>query len=45
MNYETAYSFEEDLFAALGIGEEWEEQEEIDAYAAEDARILKEYGF
>ena len=45
MNYETSYSFEEDLFAALGIGEEWEDQETADAYAEEDARILKEYGF
>ena len=45
MNYETSYSFEEDLFAALGIGEEWEDQETADAYAEEDAKILKEYGF
>jgi len=35
---------EEDIFAALGITEEWEDDEK-DQYTEEDARILKEYGF
>jgi len=34
-----------DLFEALGIKEEWEEEEISDAYAEQDARTLKEYGF
>ena len=34
-----------DLFEALGITEEWEEQELADRYAEQDARTLKEYGF
>ena len=35
-----------DIFEALGITEEWEEQEETtNQYAQEDARILKEYGY
>ena len=34
-----------DLFEALGIAEEWEEQEVADQYAEQDARTLKEYGF
>ena len=36
---------EEDIFSVLGIKDEWEEDEETDVYAEEDARILKEYGF
>lgn len=36
---------DQDLFTALGINEEWEEQELSDAYAEEDARTLKEYGY
>jgi len=35
---------EEDIFTALGITEEWEDDEK-DQYTEEDARILKEYGF
>lgn len=35
---------DQDLFEALGIKEEWEE-ELSDQYAEEDARTLKEYGF
>ena len=35
---------DQDLFEALGIKEEWEE-ELADEYAEEDARTLKEYGF
>ena len=34
-----------DLFEALGIKEEWEEEEISDSYAEQDARTLKEYGF
>ena len=34
-----------DLFEALGITEEWEDQEVADQYAEQDARTLKEYGF
>lgn len=34
----------EDLFEALGIPEEWEEEQE-NPYDNEDARILKEYGY
>ncbi len=34
-----------DLFEALGITEEWEDQEVADEYAEQDARTLKEYGF
>ena len=34
-----------DLFQALGIKEEWEEEEIADEYAEQDARTLKEYGF
>jgi len=34
-----------DLFEALGISEEWEDQEVADEYAEQDARTLKEYGF
>ena len=35
---------ETDIFEALGIAEEWEDEEE-NQYAKEDARILKEYGY
>ena len=34
-----------DLFEALGISEEWEDQDVADEYAEQDARTLKEYGF
>ncbi len=34
-----------DLFEALGISEEWEDQQVADEYAEQDARTLKEYGF
>ena len=34
-----------DLFEALGITEEWEDQEVADQYAEQDARTLREYGF
>ena len=34
-----------DLFEALGITEEWEDQQLADEYAEQDARTLKEYGF
>ena len=34
-----------DLFEALGIAEEWEDQQVADEYAEQDARTLKEYGF
>lgn len=34
-----------DIFEALGISEEWEEEETTNQYAQEDARILKEYGY
>ena len=34
-----------DLFEALNITEEWEDQEVADKYAEQDARTLKEYGF
>jgi len=37
--------YDEDIFSALGIPEEWEEQELADQYAEQDARTLKEYGF
>ena len=36
---------DQDLFEALGIKEEWEEDELSDQYAEQDARTLKEYGF
>ena len=36
---------DDDIFAALGISEEWEDQELADEYAEQDARTLKEYGF
>ena len=36
---------DEDIFSALGLKEEWEDEETADVYAEEDARILKEYGF
>ena len=38
---------EEDIFTALGIKDEWEDDDDdsTDVYAKEDARILKEYGF
>lgn len=41
-NYLTA---DFDLFEALGITEDWEDQELADEYAEQDARTLKEYGF
>ena len=42
---ENLFSIEEDdIFTALGITEEWEDDEK-DQYTEEDARILKEYGF
>ena len=34
-----------DLFEALGITEEWEDQQLADEYTEQDARTLKEYGF
>ncbi len=34
-----------DLFEALGISEEWEDEALADEYAEQDARTLKEYGF
>ena len=34
-----------DLFEALGITKEWEDQQVADEYAEQDARTLKEYGF
>lgn len=37
--------FDIDLFEALGISEEWEDQEIADKYAEQDARTLEEYGF
>ncbi len=40
-----AIQSDEDIFAALGISEEWENDELADQYAEEDARTLKEYGF
>lgn len=36
---------DQDLFQALGISEEWEDEELADQYAEQDARTLKEYGF
>ncbi len=36
---------DDDIFVALGISEEWEDQELADEYAEQDARTLKEYGF
>ena len=36
---------DQDLFQALGISEEWEDEELSDSYAEQDARTLKEYGF
>ena len=36
---------DDDIFTALGISEEWEDEELADQYAEEDARTLKEYGF
>lgn len=41
----TILSSDIDLFEALGITEEWEDQQVADEYAEQDARILKEYGF
>ena len=38
-------SMDIDLFEALGITEEWEDQQLADEYAEQDARTLKEYGF
>ena len=34
-----------DIFEALQIPEEWEDEKELDPYAEENAKILKEYGF
>ena len=34
-----------DLFEALGITEEWEDQQIADEYAEQDSKILKEYGY
>ena len=34
-----------DIFEALNIPEEWEDEKDVDPYAEEDAKILKEYGF
>ena len=34
-----------DIFEALQIPEEREEEKDLDPYAEEDAKILKEYGF
>ena len=39
------FTEDQDLFEALGIKEEWEEDEVSDSYSEEDARTLKEYGF
>ena len=39
------FTADTDLFEALGIKEEWEEEEISDSYAEQDARTLKEYGF
>ena len=39
------FTEETDLFEALGIKEEWEDDEVSDSYAEEDARTLREYGF
>ena len=36
---------DQDLFEALGIKEEWEDEEISDQYAEQDARTLREYGF
>lgn len=36
---------EEDIFSALGLTDEWEDEETADMYAEEDARTLREYGF
>ena len=36
---------DQDLFEALGIVEEWEDEALSDEYAEQDARTLKEYGF
>lgn len=35
----------DDFFDVLGIPEEWEDEEETNPYADEDAKILKEYGY
>lgn len=37
--------YDDDIFTALGITEEWEDEKVSDQYAEEDARTLKEYGF
>lgn len=34
----------EDIFAILGISEEWEDEEE-NMYVSEDNKTLKEYGY
>lgn len=37
--------FEDDIFTALGITEEWEDEDVAHTYAEEDARTLREYGY
>ena len=41
---EELFGYDADIFTALGITEEWEDEEK-EQYTDEDARILKEYGF
>ena len=41
---EELFGYDADIFTALGITEEWEDEEK-EEYTDEDARILKEYGF
>ena len=44
MMNENLFALDEDIFTALGITEEWEDDEK-DQYTEEDARIVKEYGY
>ena len=44
-NYLTYAGDSTDIFEALGMSEEWEDEETTNAYAVEDAKTLTEYGY
>jgi len=44
-NYLTYAGDSTDIFEALGMSEEWEDEQTTNAYAVEDAKTLTEYGY
>jgi len=44
-NYLTYAGDSTDIFEALGMTEEWEDEETTNTYAVEDAKTLTEYGY